>query len=60
MKPGRFVSILLLTIVSFPIQADDDFCTIKNSAFQAGESITYKAYYSLASMYLSGGRLFSA
>ena len=55
MRWGRFICILLLIIVSFPIHADDDFCSIKNSAFQAGETITYKAYYSLASMYISGG-----
>jgi hypothetical protein len=41
-----------LWILSFPLRAGDDFCGIKNSAFQAGESITYKILYSVAGLNL--------
>ena len=55
MRSVSLVCILILSAISFPIQADDEFCGIRNSAFQAGESVTFKAYYSLASVYFSAG-----
>jgi hypothetical protein len=33
----------------------DDSCTIRNTAFQAGETLTYKVYYTLASVYVAAG-----
>jgi len=41
--------------ISIPIRADDEFCGIRNTAFQSGESVTFKAYYALASVYFSAG-----
>jgi hypothetical protein len=50
------VCVLLLTCLSLPIRADDDFCGgIRNTAFQAGESLTYKVYYSLARVDVAAG-----
>jgi Protein of unknown function (DUF3108) len=51
----RVVSILLFITLSLPLWANDDFCSIKNSAFLSGENITYKAYYAVASIYFAGG-----
>ena len=51
------ICILLLTGVVFPQSAGegDDACTIRNTAFQSGETITYKVYYTLASVYVAAG-----
>jgi hypothetical protein len=47
--------ILLLPFLSFPFQSGEDSCVVHNTAFQSGESITYKVYYTLAGVYVSGG-----
>ena len=48
--------ILLLTTLSLPIRADDDFCGgIRNTAFSQGEKLTYKVYYALAGAYVPAG-----
>lgn len=50
------VCILLLTALSLPIRADDDFCGgIRNTAFSQGENLTYKVYYALAGAYVPAG-----
>jgi len=50
------VCILLLTGLSLPIRADDDFCGgIRNTAFLAGEKLTYKVYYAVAGVYVAAG-----
>ena len=50
------VCILLLTILSLPLKADNDFCGgIRNMAFQAGESITYKVFYRVGGVYVGAG-----
>src|SRR5258707_697246 len=49
------ICILLLTGLSLPLRAGDDFCGIRNTAFQAGENLTYKVYYTLASVYVAAG-----
>jgi len=50
------VCILLLTGLSLPIRADDDFCGgIRNTAFSAGEKLTYKVYYAVAGVYIAAG-----
>ena len=38
-----------------PLKDSNEFCGIRNSAFQTGETITYKAYYAVAEVYLAGG-----
>ena len=49
------VGLLLLSVLSIPLQAGDEFCDIRNTAFQAGESITFKVYYTLAGVYVAAG-----
>jgi hypothetical protein len=50
------VGILLLTCLSLPIRADDDFCGgIRNTAFQAGEALTYTVYYTVARVNIAAG-----
>jgi len=51
------VCILLLAGVCFPQVAGegDDSCTVRNTAFQSGESLTYKVFYTLASVYVAAG-----
>lgn len=51
---SAIVCVLLITL-SLPLRAGDDFCGIKNHAFQTGESITFKVYYTLAGVYISAG-----
>jgi hypothetical protein len=54
----RIFFTVLFAIVLFgalPLSAGDDFCGIHNKTFNAGESITYKVYYTLAKMYVGAG-----
>jgi hypothetical protein len=45
----------MLIALSFPLQAGDGFCGSRNTTFQSGETITYKVFYSVASVYFAGG-----
>ncbi|HLK27083.1 MAG TPA: DUF3108 domain-containing protein [Puia sp.] len=47
--------ILLLTTLSLPLRAGDEFCGVQNKAFLTGESITYKVFYTLAKVYVGAG-----
>lgn len=51
------ICIILLAGVVFPQTAGegDDACAVRNTAFQAGELLTYKVYYTLASVYVAAG-----
>jgi hypothetical protein len=50
-------SVLLLTLLTaFSVQLpSDDFCGIKNKAFQEGESVTMKVFYNTLGMYIGAG-----
>ena len=59
---GRFkikwlnsIAALALVLLSFPLRAGDEFCGIRNTAFQTGESLTFKVYYTLAGVYVAAG-----
>ena len=54
MKWSRSVIALWLVLLSFPLTAGDDFCGIRNTAFQAGEQLTFKVYYTLG-VYVTAG-----
>jgi hypothetical protein len=41
--------------VSLPLKDGGEFCGLPNQAFQAGESITFKVYYTLAGVYIAAG-----
>jgi hypothetical protein len=55
MRLFTLACILVLTALSFPLRAGDDFCGERNKAFQAGEKITYKIYYTLAGAFVGAG-----
>jgi Protein of unknown function (DUF3108) len=55
MKSITAIVMAILMFISFPLRAGDDFCGIPNRAFQAGESITYRVYYTLAGVYIAAG-----
>jgi len=38
-----------------PLKDGGEFCGLPNQAFQAGESITFKVYYTLAGVYIAAG-----
>jgi hypothetical protein len=48
-------SLLLLALCSFKVKPTDDFCGIKNTAFQAGETVTFKVFYNTLGMYIGAG-----
>ncbi len=51
------ICILLLAAVSFPqsIGGGGDSCSVRNTAFQTGEVLTYKVFYNLANVYVAAG-----
>ena len=53
------ICILLFTGLSFPLRAGnefgDEFCGAHNTAFLAGETLTYKVLYKLANVYVGAG-----
>ena len=55
MKFYRPLVFLLLIISSFPLRAGNGFCDMRNSAFHAGEIITYKVFYTAAGVYIGAG-----
>jgi hypothetical protein len=52
-----FVTIFVLLLSHLPLQDQPggEFCGIHNTTFQAGESITYKVFYTLAKVYVGAG-----
>src|ERR1700719_4185332 len=53
---GLIRSVLLMTcLCSFQSNPYDNFCGIKNFAFQAGESVTLKVFYNTLGMYIGAG-----
>jgi hypothetical protein len=49
------VYILIQAGLSVPLKTNNDFCGIHNTAFLAGEALTYKVYYTVASIYIGAG-----
>ena len=47
--------ILLLLVHSIHLNAGNEFCAVRNNAFQAGESLTFKVFYTLAGIYVGAG-----
>lgn len=45
----------MFIVSSFPLRAGNGFCDLRNSAFHAGEIITYKVFYTVAGAYLGAG-----
>jgi len=58
MKGIKVLSILAFAFMAFTIKAKapgDEFCGIRNTAFQAGEEISYTVYYAVAGIYIDAG-----
>ena len=55
MKSITLIVSFFLFGVSLPIKDGGEFCGLPNQAFQAGESITFKVYYTLAGVYIAAG-----
>ena len=58
MKPIKSVFTLCLSvffILQEPSRQVDEFCGIKNTAFIAGEQVTFHVYYSVAGIYINAG-----
>lgn len=55
MKIYRPFIVALLIVTSFPLRAGDGFCDVRNTAFKAGEFITYKVFYSVVGAAIGAG-----
>jgi hypothetical protein len=55
MKSIALIISFFLFGVSLPLKDGGEFCGLPNQAFQAGESITFKVYYTLAGVYIAAG-----
>jgi hypothetical protein len=55
MKLIRYLTIFILLSLTFPLRAGDDFCDIRNTTFKAGESLTFKVFYTVAGVYVGAG-----
>src|SRR6476659_1805733 len=51
----RNIIVVLLLVMSFPLRADNDFCTVRNSSFIAGETLNFKVFYTVAGLYVAAG-----
>jgi hypothetical protein len=60
MKAFRSAIFIFLTVISFPLRAGDGFCSIRNTSFQATETITFKVMYSLVGDLSAGEVTFSS
>ncbi|MEJ7768305.1 MAG: DUF3108 domain-containing protein [Chitinophagaceae bacterium] len=48
------LSILIVLGLNLPLNAGDDFCGLRNTTFQSGETLTFKVYYTLG-IYVAAG-----
>lgn len=51
----KILSTITASIIWICASADDDFCGIRNTAFQAGELLTYNIFYSVLGLYANAG-----
>lgn len=57
MKSFKVVLFVLFTIISFPLRAGDGFCGLPNTAFMAGEEITFKVMYAVVGAHFGAGEV---
>lgn len=55
MKLIRVLTIIFFASITFPLRAGNGFCDVRNTSFNAGESITLKVFYTVAGMYVGAG-----
>lgn len=46
---------MLLVVLVKPLSAGDDFCGIRNYAFQSGEQISFTVFYNVIGLYVNAG-----
>lgn len=51
----KIFSFLIAAFSTTALSAGDDFCGIRNTAFQNGESITFTVFYSVVGIYVNAG-----
>ena len=51
----KILLFLLLSFASVTLTAGDDFCSVRNHAFTAGEMLMYNIFYSVAGIYVNAG-----
>lgn len=51
----KIISLSVALIICIKLSAGDDFCGIRNTAFQQGESISYNVFYAVAGVYVNAG-----
>src|SRR5688572_30490242 len=53
----KLVSVSILAVMGFTTEANTHYqdCTIKNTAFKAGEKVSYTVYYSVVGAYVNAG-----
>jgi hypothetical protein len=51
----KFVTLISICLCSIRLSAGDDFCGIRNYAFQDGESISFNVFYSVIGIYVNAG-----
>jgi hypothetical protein len=51
----KTVSFVFLSILTFPLAAQNGFCELRNTAFGVGETITFKVFYSLSAANIGAG-----
>ncbi|HET7003807.1 MAG TPA: DUF3108 domain-containing protein [Puia sp.] len=55
MKSITLIVCVFLFGFSLPVNEGGEFCGLQNQAFRAGESITFRVYYTLAGVYIAAG-----
>lgn len=51
----KIFNTFLLVLISIQLNADNDFCGIKNTCFSSGERITLKVFYNVVGLYVDAG-----
>jgi len=51
----RAITTVLILLFAFTTRAGDEFCGIRNAAFNAGEVVTMRVYYTTLGMYVGAG-----
>ncbi len=51
----KIISFIFLFFILSQLSAGDDFCGVRNFAFQNGESISYTIFYSVIGIYVNAG-----
>ena len=55
---NKFIAVPLLAVMAFSMKAEapyQEVCSIKNTAFKAGEKVTLSVYYAVAGIYVDAG-----